>query len=64
MEIALPTLTVVLVVIGECCTLNESVFVFVFGQVSAAVAVKMGQHLIGLLKRARRLVRENIVGNV
>ena len=64
MEVALPSLTVILVVIGECCTLGESVFVFVFGQVSAAPAVKMRQHLISLFEGAGRLVRENIVGNV
>ena len=64
MEVALPSFAVILVVIGECSTLNESVFVFVFGQVSAAPAVKIAQHLISLLERAGRLVRENIVGNV
>ena len=64
MEVALPAFAVVLVIISESCTLHESVLVFVLGQVSASEAVKIRQHLIGLLKGAGRLVRENVVGDV
>ena len=64
MEITLPALSVVLEVISEGGALNESVLVLVRNPVVQVVFAEVGQHLVGLIKGARRLLLKDVLRNV
>ena len=62
-EISLPSLTMVLVVVRESCTLNEGVRVLVGSNIRVGL-LQMCEHGIGSAERVGRVLRKEVLGNV